>query len=339
MPARNHPHEHSVYKLVKSLIVYNACGIKRDNTLLYPRYMDKLVNQRYKNDVKIVFSSCLPRAHTIPYLRERFPGIDFLEVKEPLPVNVTFNHAILKSVDKYGKFDNYTFFTSDSLLQNETGMQDLFDSIQGNEKCGMLSAQIDVDSCYAYGLKLGGGRFAIDDERARAEMFKYNSDYTVPVGRACAAHVNVYSSKIFNFYGRCCPDIFAGYCTESIFTFLNSALKLNWLISNKTLIHHDAGMDGPSSSTDPEGHKVNNPRSGSYDHAFRQKSLLHIFQNETAKKIGLGYEECQNISMHDPSQFKNNECINEHLKQYIRDNLFLSRGLFDYDNIDSVHTP
>jgi len=43
--------------------------------------------------------------------------------------------------------------------------------------------------------------------------------------------------------------------------------------------------------------------------------------------------------MHDPSQFKNNECINEDLKQYIRDNLFLSKSLFDYDNINSTYTP
>ena len=216
-------------------------------------------------------------------------------------------------------------------------MQTLFDAIEENQSYGMLSAQTDIDSCYAYGLKLGGGRFGIDDKRARIEMFKDEKDYIVPVGRACAAHTQVYSSKIFDFYGRCCPDIFAGYCTESIFSFVNAALKLNWAISKDVLTHHDAGMDGPSCSTDPEKHKIENPATGSYDHAFAMSSLLHIFTNEKAIKLGLGYEECQGIVMHDPSQYENNLCINEELKHYIKENLYLSKDKFDYDSINASY--
>lgn len=322
---------------MKSLIIYNACGIKKDNTLLYPKYLEKLINQKFDGDTKIVFCSCQPKSHSIPYLKKLFPAIDYIEVKDSLPVNITFNHAISKSVDRYGKFDTYTFFTSDSLLADSYSMQRLFNSIEENENYGMLSAQIDVDSCYAYGLKLGGSRHGIDDERARSEMFSNGTDYIVPVGRACAAHVNVYSSKIFDFYGRCCPDIFAGYCTESIFSFINSALKLDWAISKDVLIHHDAGMDGPSCSTDPESHKHKNPKTGSYDHAFAQKSLLHIFKNDIAIKLGLGYEECQQVVMHNKDQYKDNYCINESLKHYIKNNLYLSQSLFDYSNINSSY--
>lgn len=319
---------------MKSLIIYNACGIKKDNTNLYPAYLSRLVEQKLDAETKIVFSSCQPKTRTIPYLKKMFPSIDYIETLDPLPVNITFNHAILKSVEKYGKFENYTFFTSDSLLQDLFSMRRLFSSMEKNQNYGMLSAQIDVDSCYAYGLRLGGGRFGVDDERARSEMFSASTDYIVPVGKACAAHVNVYSSKIFDFYGRCCPDIFAGYCTESIFSFINSALKLDWAISKDTLIHHDAGMDGPSCSTDPEAYKQKNPKTGSYDHAFGQSSLLHIFQNEKAKRLGLGYEECQNVVIHDESQFENNYCTNEELKHYIKENLYLSKNLFDYSNIN-----
>lgn len=322
---------------MKSLIIYNACGIKKDNTELYPIYLSRLIDQKLSPESKIVFCSCQPKARTIPYLKNLFPSIDYIEISDSLPVNITFNHAILKSVEKYGKFESYTFFTSDSLLRDSFSMQRLFSAMEKNQNYGMLSAQIDIDSCYAYGLKLGGGRFHIDDERARAEMFAAGTDYIVPVGRACAAHVNVYSSKIFDFYGRCCPDIFAGYCTESIFSFINSALKLDWVISRDVLIHHDAGMDGPSCSTNPEGHKQKNPRTGSYDHAFGQSSLLHIFQNEKAKKLGLGYEECQKVVMHDSDQFKNNYCINEELKNYIKENLYLSKDLFDYSKINSTY--
>ena len=182
----------------------------------------------------------MPREGTVPHLKKVFvnAGLDYLVVNDPLPVNITFNYAILKSIEKYGKFDSYTFFTADTLLLKQDSMQTLFDAIEENQSYGMLSAQTDIDSCYAYGLKLGGGRFGIDDKRARIEMFKDEKDYIVPVGRACAAHTQVYSSKIFDFYGRCCPDIFAGYCTESIFSFVNAALKLNWAISKDVLTHH-----------------------------------------------------------------------------------------------------
>ncbi len=322
---------------MKSLIVYNGCGIKRDNTEIYPRYIQRLIDQSYTDDVKLVVSFCKPRSRTIPYLKSLFPDLDYIQIDDGIPVNVTFNNAILKSVEKYGKFDNYTFFTADTLLMQDNSMQTLFDSINNNSHYGMLSAQADIDSCYAYGLKLGGGRFAIDDENARKEMFKDGKDYIVPVGKACAAHVQVYSSKIFDFYGKCCPDIFAGYCTESTFTFVNAALKLNWAISKDVLTHHDAGMDGPSCATDPEKHKQENPATGAYDHAFAMPSLLEIFTNETARKLGLGYEECQEIVMHDPSQFENNVCINEELKYYIKDNLYLSKNKFDYDTINGYY--
>lgn len=328
-------------KTQKNLIVYNTCGIKKDNTYEYPRYIKSLLAQKYKDgtDTKIIVSLCRPREDTVPHLKKVFADqdLDFLVINDPLPVNVTFNKAIRESVKKYGPFDNYVYTSADSLVDGENDMQTLFDGMLENPNYGMFSAQIDIDSCYAYGLKLGGGRHAIDDERARFEMFSDGTDYIVPVGRACAAHCQVYSSKIFDFYGNCCPDIFASYCTESIFSFVNAAIGLNWAISEKVLIRHAAGMDGASCATEPEKHKLDNPRTGSYDHAFGIDSLLPIFQNEKAKQLGLGYEECQGIVMHDPSQYKDNLCINDELKFYIKDNLYLTSDKFDYDKIDCAY--
>ena len=98
-------------------------------------------------------------------------------------------------------------------------------------------------------------------------------------------------------------------------------------------------MDGPSCGTDPEAHKLRKEFevTGGYDHAFAMPSLLHIFTNEKARKLGLGYEECQEIVVHDPSQFKDNLCINEELKFYIKDNLYLSKDKFDYDSINAFY--
>jgi hypothetical protein len=321
----------------RTLLVYNICGIKKDNTDLYPNFMQAIKNQynNFSGELKTIVSGCRMRPLTMPTLKHKFPEFDYIHVHDNLTVNITFNNAVLKAVEKYGEFDNYAYIAADAYLAGSNEIDGMTNVMVNNPSIGMYSAQIDKDNCYAYGLKLGGGRHIIDDERAREEMFKDGTDYIVPVGRACAAHLNFYSNDLFKFYGRCCPDIFAGYCTESIFTFVNAAIKKHWVISKDYNIMHFASMDGPSCGFNPEEHKIENPNTGSYDHPFIGDSLMHIFENDYAKSIGLGYEECANIVMHDQSQFdENNFCINENLKKYIKDNLYLSSDQFDYNKIN-----
>ena len=67
---------------MKSLIVYNGCGIKRDNTEIYPRYIQRLIDQSYTDDVKLVVSFCKPRSRTIPYLKSLFPDLDYIQIDD-----------------------------------------------------------------------------------------------------------------------------------------------------------------------------------------------------------------------------------------------------------------
>jgi hypothetical protein len=320
----------------KSLLVYNICGIKKDNTDIYPFFMNAIRNQ-YKNfngELRTIVSGCRMRKNTMSTLKKQFPEFDYIHVSDNLTVNITFNNAILKSVQKYGEFDNYTYIAADALIEQDNAIEEMTNNMLNNKNIGMYSAQIDQDNCYAYGLKLGGGRHIIDDERARYEMFKDGNDYIVPVGRACAAHVNMYSNDLFKFYERCCPDIFASYCTESIFTFVVSAIQKHWVICKDYCIKHYPSLDGPSCGFDPEKYKIENPKTGAYDHSFTGESIMPIFENEYARSIGIGYEECAGIVMHDPSQFdSNNFCINSELKEYIKNNLYLAKNKFNYNNI------
>lgn len=318
----------------KVLVVYNICGIQKDNTNIYPKYLSSLVNQVFDGQVKIVVSACLPRKHTIDVLKNKFPKLDYLVINDNLPVNITCNKAILESIKRYGVFDAYTYVACDAMMTTPFDLLNLFNSLTND--VGIVSAQIDQDSCYAYGLKLGGGRHVIDDERARQEMFANKQDYIVPVGRACAAHVNMWSNKIQQYYGKCIPDIFKGYCTESVYSFVCAAIKTKWVISYTSKIAHSPSLDGPSCGQNPEGNRA--LKNCGYDHPFYGDTLLPIFMNDYAKSIGLGYEECQNIVNHDPSQFDENEfCKNELLKEYIKENLYLSKDKFDYDKIDCYY--
>lgn len=321
----------------RCLLVYNIAGYKNDNTMLYINFMNGIKEQfkTFSGELKVIVSGNGLRPHTFPYLKKMFPEFDYINIYDNLPVNITFNKAVLEGIKRYGKFDHYIYMTADSLMDRGDEIEGMTNNMLKDTNIGMYSAQIDIDSCYAYGLKLGGGRHGIDDENARYEMFKDGTDYIVPPGRACAAHINIYSSDFFEFYERCCPDIFKGYCTESIFSFVNAAIKKHWVISKDFIIKHYAGMDGGSCGQDAEENRSKKPHTGGYDHPFYGDTLLHIFENEYAKSIGLGYEECQNVVIHDPSQFDENYfCINDKLKEYIKENLYLQKHQFDYEKIN-----
>ena len=317
------------------LVIYNICGIKKNNTNVYPRYLSSLMEQNFNGEMKVVISACMPHPTTKPAMNLMFPECDFNSIEEPLPINVTFNHSVLEAVKRYGAFDSYVYVSCDSLFPNPNMIQSLFDLLKSNDEYGMSTPQTDIDGCYAYGLKLGGGRHGIDDERARHEMFQDGTDYVVPIGRACSPHVNFYNPKILEFYGKLLPDIFAAYCTESIFTFLNAALKLKWVISRENCIVHHANTDIPSAGFRPE------EREGppwDYPIPHFGDSLIHVFKNDKARSLGLGYEECENIVNHDPSQFDSNGfCVNDELKYYLRDNVYLNDDHLNFKDIKGTY--
>lgn len=308
------------------LSVYNICGILHDNTEKYVNYLNTLVKQEV--DQRIIVSACMPSPRTIPFLQEKFPEIDFVVVNQNLPVNITFNYAVLKGIEKYGEFDSYLYMSCDSYF---TGSQQL-SQLSGlmTEGVGLVCPRLVRDSGYAFGLKLGSHR--LDDFGASLAMFA-TGDYTIPIGRAVNAHMLLYSNKIQSFYGKCCPDIFKGYCTESVLSFVAGALNLSWIISKNVTTGHDVGLDTPSAGQGVQKHFDEN---GKYhDHPVVGETLMPVFESEEAKRLGLGYEECQGVVMHDQSQWdENGHCRNTELRDYIRNNVYLTTDKFDYDKIN-----
>jgi hypothetical protein len=97
---------------------------------------------------------------------------------------------------------------------------------------------------------------------------------------------------------------------------------------------HDVNLDAPSAGQLVQEHAKIKP---TWNHPLFGESLIEKFTNETALRLGLGYEECQNIVNHDPSQWDENfHCRNEELKQYIKENLYLTTGEFDYNLINGA---
>ena len=97
--------------------------------------------------------------------------------------------------------------------------------------------------------------------------------------------------------------------------------KACFIAKDHSIIHH-ANTDIPSAGFRPE------ERDGppwDYPIPHFGDSLIDVFDNPTARGLGLGYEECENIVNHDPSQYNEKGfCINEDLKHYLKDNVYLN---------------
>ena len=57
-----------------------------------------------------------------------------------------------------------------------------------------------------------------------------------------------------------------------------------------------------------------------------------ILEDPLVEKSGFGYEEVQQVKMHDPNKYtEEGYSNNEYLLPFIKDNMYLSKLSFDYD--------
>lgn len=315
------------------LVVYNTCGISgKENSSVYIKNISSILKQNCEFD--LVISSCLNSDYTINNLKKYFgKNVKYNIIEERHPVNVTFNHSVIESIKRNGRYLGYVYVDSGSYFSDENLLKGMCEKLY-TKKYGMITPQPSTDTEYYAGLKIG--RYRGDDEYAKKIMFE-NGDYVIPVGRGLGTHTNLISDTIQDFYGRCYPDIFAGHCTESTFSFLISALKLQWVLLKDYLVDHTIGIDGQSSGFDTMQHFMSGGQT--YEHPYVIKSILERVCTQEAYDNGMGYEECRNIMLHREDQFDDNyHCLNDRLKYIIKESLFLKQNELDYANIKHQFT-
>ena len=313
----------------KILVVYNTCGISgKENSGHYIKSIQSILNQDF-DDFDVIVSSCLNSEETRNKLLDKFSGkVKFNFVDEKHPVNVTFNHSVMKSIERYGEYNSYmyvdsgTTFVPNLLHELNTRME--------TGKYGMVTPQPENDTEYFAGL--GVGRYRCDDEYARSILFK-DGDYIIPIGKGMGTHTNLISEELRIYYGKVYPDIFASHCTESTFSFLNAALKKQWLLMKDFILPHQISLDGQSSGFSPAEWQQIHKRP-TFDHPYRIESILKRLLIPEAVRSGFGYEECRGILKHDKNQFDGNyHCVNENLKEFLKSQVFLTKEELNYDEI------
>jgi glycosyltransferase involved in cell wall biosynthesis len=319
--------EYQLKKGNKVCVVYNTCGISGNEKVNnYIHSIRTILNQDF-DGAEIVISGCLNSQDTKDKLYKAFGSrIHYNWIDEKLPINVTFNHSCLEARSKLGKFDCYLYLDSGISLTDKDSLQKLFD-LYKSDSYGMVSAQTSTDAGYQQWFDVGKHAH---DTTENHKLFN-GGDFVVPVGKAVNLHCQIFDAELLDYYSGLMPDIFASYCTESTFTFLCAALNKKWVISKDVMTHHHISMDGASSGFDPVQWRSNNKPT--WNHPFKVDCIMEIMLK--GKEFGMGYEECQNIMMHNPDLYdKEGFCINENLKTFIKDNLFLiNKNILNYNEI------
>lgn len=321
----------------KLLVFYNTCGIRGvEYVHLYIQCLKNLLAQRGAGtDYQIILSSCLNSKQVKEVLVKEFKhSISYSFVDHMLPVNITWNLSVMKAIEAFGPAAGYCYIDSGIDVGPDTGVLDRMYELHTSGPYGITAARASTDS----GIYLWYGKGSCaEDESGQEEMFK-DGHFIVPVGKTLNLHMQIHDHSLIERFGRGMPDIFASHSTEGIFTFLCACLKKKFVWHKDVKVNHFTGVDGGSSGFRPEAAGV-----PGWQHTlpYAPRQITDIVADPEAKAVGLGYEECQGVLMHDPTKFDaDGYAIDpEPLKKFIIDNFYLPPSHFRYDLIETQFLP
>jgi hypothetical protein len=301
---------------------YNTAGISgRDvnNVDHYIKCIESIRNQiLFDCSFRIIVSACKNNSAVLDRIDRHFNSkgerdVEIFDIRDHLPVNVTFNYSVLESVKRFGPASAYLYIDSGVNFTKCNQLIDLW-TVMKSGPYSMVSALTDDDS---------GIDQWFNNRLPDGDCF------IIPVGKCINMHCQLFSHDILEYYNRLWSDIFAGHCSESVLSFVAAAIKTNWVLSKKVVVHHERSVDGPSSGFDPA--KWVQQGKSRFDHPFVIPSVFERII--PGKPLGLGYEG--EMCPHDATQFdENGFCKHEFLKEYIKENLFLRQSEFDYNKIN-----
>lgn len=314
-------------------VVFNTCGIScKDNLQFYIQNINSILSQNFQ-DYRLVISDCKNPESIRDGLINNFKDrASFNFIDDVLPVNVTFNHSVLQAIKAFGDFEGYMYVDS-GIRFTELDQISRLNNLYKSGPYAMVASRTNTDSGAFLWFGVGGGLW---DESGQEKLFS-DGNLIIPIGKALNLHVQIFSHELFKrFGGRIIPDIFASYCTESTFSFICAAIKKQWVVSKDVIVEHRHSMDFGSSGFNPAN--IGYP---AWQHLFRSpKTIFQIITDREGIDSGFGYEECQGILMHDPSQFDENQfCINDRLEGFIKKNLYLPKEAMDYEAINHKWLP
>lgn len=297
------------------LVVYNTCEITHNNLFWYIEGIRNLLNQNYDN-FQVVVSGCKISEVTQAGLKKTFGNrIWYNFIEDLVPVNITFNHTVKVITERHGPFDGYIYVDSGMNTQNQNNLLHEINLRSQTKEFGMVTLQPSTDS--GFESWLGTSVFT-------------GTDKIIPVGRACCLHFQYFNHRLLEYYGRIIPDIFKTFCTESTFSFMNAALGLKWVIIKDLIVRHEKAADGPCGLVNHQYYGEKEP----WNCLLGNLDIKELIMTPEGKRLGMGYEEIQNVFPHDPACYdENGFAKHPELKDFIKKNLFVTPEIVDYDQL------
>jgi hypothetical protein len=314
----------------KYLLVYNICEIGKTNLQWYITCIDNLLKIKYRK-YHILISGCRVTKDTKTELYNRYKGkVSFYYTEHYLPVNITFNKAVIDAVSRYGEFDGYIYIDSGVDIEDKYNILNEIEKRFSTNKYGMISVQTDDDN---------GHYWFLNREQFLRDPYIRKEDFIVPLGKCVHLHFQCFHNNLLKAFGRLLPDIFIAYCTESVLSFLNASIDKQWVILKDIILKHDKGTDGATLSYDHTG-----PRGQHWNNLYGCMDIIPLLSNSLTKEVGFGYEEINQILMHDDSKFTSEGFAKDKkLLEFVKDNLYLTNEHLDYrfifDNFFDITQP
>ena len=310
----------------KILIVYNTCGIQRDNTEWYIECLQSLLQQNSDDQkYRVLWSACLNSPSCFAKVYSVFKDkISYCYHSEKHTVNITFNKSVQAAAEHFGEFEGYVYVDSGcNFNDNKYLLSSLYQCYQ-TTTAEMIAVQSDTDEA----LQTIDPKFSYESGEVQIK----GENYTIPVGKAINLHVQLFGRKIFeNFQRKIIPDVFAAHCTESTFSFLTAAVHRKWTILKDVQATHLKGIDGASIS---QPH-VSAHHGNTWNNLLYGRDARDFINDKKAVQCGLGYEECNSVMLHNPDAYDSNGYSKypDDLKQCINKYFFLTPEELDYDRI------
>lgn len=302
---------------MKIYTIYNICGIgghDLDQLDYYIECIRNIVNQDL-DDSLCAISACKNSDIVISALRSEFPNIPLNKIDDHVPISVSFNHTVKQLIKHYGPAKGYFYLDSGINLRQDTTQLSSFWEYLDTDEYGMVTIQASNDN--------GWDQWCGQNSSVR-ELIE---DFVAPIGLGINLHATIFHHDIQTTYNAILPDIFASYCMESTFSFINAGINKKWIMPKKHIVYHDKGIDGAS---------VGFPNIHPWDHVYlSNRSMVDIISDPEAYNSGFGYEECQKVLLHNPELYDGLYAKNPtRLSEFIRNNIYLNTDLLNYNSIN-----
>ena len=298
-----------------TLLVYNLCGIMKDNISKWQENIDAFLRNKHEFDLCI--SACNVSEPSKKSLKEKYKGHKITFIEDVLPVNVTFNF----NCKLYPDYKYYVYTASDV---NPNHHKDYITKIKNfhiknnNAMTGVfVSGDCLPPNFVHYEKDLAAGK-----------------NITFKPGEAFNCHFCMFDGELMKHFKKCMPDIFRSWCTESVFYYVCESIgkRLGMYNSKEISFYH------PSGSNDLDGNSSGFQEHKGPEDLFKSKlSAKERLMTKESFDAGFGYEEIKHLWQHNHSLYENDRPKDpQKLFKFIKTGVYLTDEEFNYNNIKHV---